>query len=257
MKAVSYCWFLTLLLFFSFFYCLGGRDDNNESDKDDDDDDGVVMEDTSNALRSPLLRAQIAQAQAMAKHQILAQNQATQPPARVDATSGLPWVPLHVVGDPYLEEVTGQKHCTVLLDLPSGVATDNTENITVSLSNGGNTLTVRANWPGIMKEEGLLELHSRWVDKGVSMLRMMFGLDQAIMGIRQQMGSREIAGIFMLDLPFAAERGFKKTWICNQTECCLLHIDLAMATIDDDLNPVEQFQQVQAAPVKRAGRKEG
>lgn len=172
---------------------------------------------------------------------------------------GMPWLPFHSTAE-YVEVGSHRKHFIVLIDLPAGVAgaTDDSANVSIHLTSGGKTLVVKAKWPKIMMEEGMVVFHSRWKERGTSFHRMMTALDTATVALKQKHKNGEIAGIFELPLPFPASKDITTTWIKNVgDECRLIHIDLAIATLEVDNGKVVTFEQVGDEPDnrKRAAKK--
>ena len=163
-------------------------------------------------------------------------------PTIIHPIGGRFWYPMHWVGD-YIEFGMHRPHFTIMIDLPSGVATSDTKNVKTHLADGGRTFVVMATYPKIMVEEGLVEFHSKWKEeeRGLNFERMKVGMDHRVMSARNELPDHRVPGIFKLPLPYVADPIYKKTWIANKAECRLLHVDLVMASLDLDENKVEGF----------------
>ena len=188
---------------------------DDEDDDDDDDNDAVVAKGGSSGFSVPKYK------------------------------EGQFWYPFHWPGF-YIEPGTNRQHFTVMIDLPSRVGMKDTKNIRTLLADEGKTLVVMALYPDIMVEDGLEEFYSRWKksEQGMGSMRMKSGMDKEVNDYKQSVPRGLVMGIFKLALPFVVDPYYTKHWIVNDSKCQLLHVDMAMATLDLERNNIEGFERV-------------
>jgi len=160
----------------------------------------------------------------------------------VQPKNGCYWVPMHWVG--YYDEVgTNRRHVTVWIDLPSGVATKNNNNIRTSLEDLGKTLVVIAAYPAIMVEDCLHGFHARWKKekRGDSFDRMKSGMDYAVKTFKKTLTGSNVVGIFKVPLPFVVRGDYLKNWIADNEGSRMLYVDMVEETKDLDDNDYAEF----------------
>jgi len=80
--------------------------------------------------------------------------------------------------------------------------------------------------------------------QGMGLMRMKSGMDKEVNNYKQSVPRGLVMGIFKLALPFVVDPYDMKHWIANDSECQLLHVDMAMAMLDLERNNIEGFERV-------------
>ncbi len=137
------------------------------------------------------------------------------------------WRPIHWASQ-WNEFQTRKQYYTVVILLPSGVATTNNQNVKLSLEDDDSTFVVKCIWPSMIQASGLAELHS-WKPAAeqvgdVNFTLRLVALDSVMGAIKDNLGG-SIASVFRFELPAKVIPKYEKHWIRNAEGARILYVD--------------------------------
>jgi hypothetical protein len=135
------------------------------------------------------------------------------------------WRPLHVKTT-WEEFRTLKKHFCAAILLPSGVASDDSKNVKISLDDNRRTFVVACSWPSVLQTGGLEELHS-WkpeAEQDRNFVLRLVALDSAVESMKRILGGT-IVSVFRLRLPFEVKPEYEKQWLSKSGGDRILFVD--------------------------------